>query len=730
MAQTPSSWLPKTTANVDTTGLQSQQQIIGLSNGNILVVWADDSPSAASPGRDISAVIYDAEGNVVRSAFQLNDVWTANNEGRPSIAATSDGGFVMAYEENSGSGTSLRIEMYYPNGNLHIGTTLLVDPGDELIGNPKIAVSPTDGSIFVTYEYDDGNNESVRARLFNSNLDPIGPERIIRNDEDLTNTEGDGNPRRQDTAALTGGGYVTVFEESDITNAQSDTGIEVVLTNADGTNALNIPVTAGNGVTDSNPRIAALSDGGFVVTWVEWEQAGGIANNNIMFRIFNANGFARTDVMAAADNGNNMLTPDVVGLEDGTFFIVWKDNATNSIEGRLFDGTDGSQIGDEIIVDTQGIPANPELGTSTDGRILITYQTLDGGDDVHYQILDPRGSTIDADSGDGQVTGGLMASTINGSAANDILLGQGAADVINAASGDDVVYGGGGADTINGGAGNDTMSGGTGGDTYNNVELNDLILELPGGGYDIVNTAQATYKLGANMERVNYTGAGNFVGTGNSLDNRFSGNVGNDRFIDTFGGADIFSGGLGTDTVDFRTANEGAVINFVTGVMGGSALGDTFASIEVFWGSNTAADNMQALNGNMKFYGFGGNDTLQGGTGMDVLSGGAGNDSLSGGGNVDNLLGGTGNDTLTGGNQADLFVYVEANFGADVVTDFTDGSDRLKVFSAVANDISDFNITGNGTTSVMLTLATDPNQSITLNGPAAITITATDFVFY
>jgi hypothetical protein len=52
------------------------------------------------------------------------------------------------------------------------------------------------------------------------------------------------------------------------------------------------------------------------------------------------------------------------------------------------------------------------------------------------------------------------------------------------------------------------------------------------------------------------------------------------------------------------------------------------------------------------------------------------------------------------------------------------------VFSAVADDISDFSISGNGTASVVLSLFSSPLNTITLNGRAPITISAADFAFY
>src|SRR5206468_716558 len=46
-------------------------------------------------------------------------------------------------------------------------------------------------------------------------------------------------------------------------------------------------------------------------------------------------------------------------------------------------------------------------------------------------------------------------------------------------------------------------------------------------------------------------------------------------------------------------------------------------------------------------YGFGGDDTLTGGTAADSIFGGANNDTIVGGGGADTLIGDAGNDTIT-----------------------------------------------------------------------------------
>ena len=78
-----------------------------------------------------------------------------------------------------------------------------------------------------------------------------------------------------------------------------------------------------------------------------------------------------------------------------------------------------------------------------------------------------------------------------------------------------------------------------------------------------------------------------------------------------------------------------------------------------------------------------GADLLDGGAGADRLYGGAGVDALKGGAGADLLAGGAGVDTLTGGEGKDWFTLHQGALTSDntldVVTDFTQGEDKIKV---------------------------------------------------
>lgn len=213
-----------------------------------------------------------------------------------------------------------------------------------------------------------------------------------------------------------------------------------------------------------------------------------------------------------------------------------------------------------------------------------------------------------------------------GSEGADRIMGLGGNDTLLLKGGNDLGYGGIGDDSLAGGDGRDTLFGGDGNDTLRGDAGNDL---LEGGA-----------------------------------------------------GADLLDGGAGVDTAAYTASTAGVRVDLAAGTAnGGHAAGDVLTGIENLTGSAFG----DLLGGDARanlLRGLAGNDTLNGGGGNDTLDGGGGNDRLNGGDGADVLIGGAGKDTMTGGRGADVFVLATGS-GADTITDFTPGLDRLDLAGTV-----------------------------------------------
>jgi Ca2+-binding RTX toxin-like protein len=109
-----------------------------------------------------------------------------------------------------------------------------------------------------------------------------------------------------------------------------------------------------------------------------------------------------------------------------------------------------------------------------------------------------------------------------------------------------------------------------------------------------------------------------------------------------------------------------------------------------------------------------GADSLSGGEGADTLLAGVGDDRLEGGAGNDVLRGNGGDDTVTTGAGADR-VSIGRGEGADRVTDFALGADRVKLVNVAASEVTA--VAGPG--GLVLTLP--DGTTLTLEGVGAAT---------
>ncbi|MDG3442505.1 beta strand repeat-containing protein, partial [Nitrospirillum amazonense] len=272
--------------------------------------------------------------------------------------------------------------------------------------------------------------------------------------------------------------------------------------------------------------------------------------------------------------------------------------------------------------------------------------------------------------------------------------GNDAANVLTGGAGNDLLNGAGGNDTLNGGAGDDTLIGGTGDDIFQVDSANDVVVENPGEGTDEVQATSASYTLSANVEKLTYTGSGNFSGVGNALANTITGGGGNDT-LDGGAGVDTLIGGLGNDIYLVDDAND--------------VVTETGAGTDEVWAtapSYTLSANVENLRyvGTGNFYGTG--NTLS-----NLLVGGGGNDTLDGGAAADTMIGGAGND-----------VYVVSTALDVVIENAGEGTDEIQTslanYTLTSANVENVTYTGGAGTAGFTVIGNELNN--VLRGNAAV----------
>ena len=152
-------------------------------------------------------------------------------------------------------------------------------------------------------------------------------------------------------------------------------------------------------------------------------------------------------------------------------------------------------------------------------------------------------------------TGTAAANLFNGTVGDDRALGLAGNDNLLGGLGADTLDGGAGNDTLNGGAGDDSLLGGVGNDTYIVDSALDQVVETAAGGIDTVRTSLLTYTVGAEVDNLVFTAAGNTTGSGNALNNVLTAAAGNSQ-LSGLAGADTLNGSTGADTLNGGTGSD------------------------------------------------------------------------------------------------------------------------------------------------------------------------------
>lgn len=218
----------------------------------------------------------------------------------------------------------------------------------------------------------------------------------------------------------------------------------------------------------------------------------------------------------------------------------------------------GSEGNDELY----GLESDDLIGGTTGSDLL------DGGegfDSVTYQFIH-QGVSVDFREGLATVT------KVDGSV--DTLVGI------------EKVIGSFRDDTLASSIAGVTLAGDNGDDVYIVGSDGVTIIEDERGGYDELRTSVNTQKMDPFLDKMTFTGTGDFKGYGNAEANVIIAGSGNDVLWGG-DGSDEFFGGEGFDTVSYTDSLEGVSIELSSNWGStGIALGDTYSSIEAVQGSN------------------------------------------------------------------------------------------------------------------------------------------------
>lgn len=435
MATTPQLWLE---ATVPSSHNGQMPSVVAIGGGQFVVVWneAAAGPVGTAAGADIVGQIYDFGGNLVGSPFQVNSAFSSDDETNSALAAASSGGFLVAYQEVSGTNSAIRVEGRDVTGAVVGGATATIAAfSSDTLTNPTIAVK-SDGSYLVAYN----RNGDVVARLMDA-TGSLGSEFVVAN-----------NSHDPHVSVLADGRFVVGFEKPNVAAPFDLDPVYVIVAPSGATSG---PFTIDNNLDDqSDVHVAGLTGGGFATVWTENVNS----SDEVFIKTFDASG-APSSGSTLVDFGNH---PELVSLSDGTFVLEWErsGNGRNTPSGERFSANGqpiGQQFGDVVLFAHGNTSSNPAVATLSDGRIVIAYQLSNPfvfTADVALAIYDGRTGPITGTSGNDVLAVSADHSSALGLDGNDVIYGSSSGGSLNGGAGDDTLIGRTG-ETLIGGSGSD-----------------------------------------------------------------------------------------------------------------------------------------------------------------------------------------------------------------------------------------------------------------------------------
>jgi autotransporter passenger strand-loop-strand repeat protein len=296
--------------NTQTTGSQATPVVTSLSNGGFVVSWQDQNSTSG----DIKAQIYGANGAPVGGEFLINSV-TANNQNTPAITGLPNGGFVVAWTNQGSSAADVKAQVYDASG-AKVGSEFLVNSTNPSFDQERASIATLgNGDFVVTWNDFRTGNWEVRGQVFHPGA--AGATKV--GSEFTVDTAFYNNRMVAGVTGLASGNFVISFEDTSgeiraqvFTAGGAKVGSEFQVNTQ----------TSGNQGFSS---ITALKGGGFVVTWSD-EGTGDGNGPAIKAQVYDAAGTKiGGEYIVNSQINSNQLYPNVAALANGGFVISWTD---------------------------------------------------------------------------------------------------------------------------------------------------------------------------------------------------------------------------------------------------------------------------------------------------------------------------------------------------------------------------------------------------------------------
>jgi hypothetical protein len=280
----------------------------------------------------------------------------------PDLAVTPNGGFVVWQDnitDGSGWGISAEAVNSTLSGSMDAFRVNVQGTNDQ--ENPRVALLKNGGAAFVWQGGLQGY-QHIFARFLNAN------NTFLTTTDVLVSAFTNNFQVNPAIATLTDSNVVIVWSSYDQAGSNSMQDVYAKILSSTGTTVSNeFLVNQFTSYNQRAPAVAALSGGGFVVTWISEQERQSTAGSGVQEMYINGSGSYDVQGNAA------YVSTNATSLSQGTS----ADAPSVDVYARLYQN-DGVPDGNEFLVDTNYNPcANPSVAAASDGTFLVAWSAYD-----------------------------------------------------------------------------------------------------------------------------------------------------------------------------------------------------------------------------------------------------------------------------------------------------------------------------------------------------------------
>ncbi|MBB91622.1 MAG: hypothetical protein CMF68_11655, partial [Magnetovibrio sp.] len=406
-------------------GSEYNARVSPMTDGGFIVSYVNQPTAADATTSDLYVQRYDSTGQAVSrdgatpgaDAFNVGEYFSGTVQNGGTVVGLSNGGFVIAIDQQDpgiATGQDVTARVFGPNGAPVTGEFLLGSSPIPATQGTELAALPGGGFVAVWTDNTDGDND-LFAQVYDNSGTPLGAEFAV-----AVNQGGGTQQDQHEVATLSNGNFAVAWRTDDIASGDNDGngGIGLRIFGPDGT-----PVTgdllANTDITghQNEPSIAALPDGGFVVSWSTNDIAIDGDGTAIRAQRFDAAGAkVGTEFTVNENTAGNQQQSAIAADADGNLIAVFRQSdpvgatADNTeIGARVISfGLDGKtyvEDGAPLVVDS-GITLTDVDSATLDGAMVTITTAFEANTDIlSFTPVGAIGGSYDAAAGALTLTG-------------------------------------------------------------------------------------------------------------------------------------------------------------------------------------------------------------------------------------------------------------------------------------------------------------------------------------